>query len=205
VLLLHALGDQPELTEETTMTATVARRVLTAEDDPVVNSNLRLVLEDAGFSVCADARNGLEAVDLAHRLEPDVVLLGMGLPRLDGVEATRRIRANRDVPIVALVGRSDELAEEAVAAGAASCLHKPFTPSQVVRAVVDALAAHDPRVEGLRAESRSAIAWLVSVLGYPEGWADELERRSFARGRIWRLTATPADDDDPDLGRGETS
>jgi CheY-like chemotaxis protein len=176
------------------MTATAAARVLTAEDDPVVSSDLRLVLENAGFAVCADARNGLEAVDLARRLAPDVVLLNLALPRLDGLEATRRILADREVPIVALVGRSDELVEEAVDAGAASCLRKPFTPSQVVQALVDALAAGNPhveaRIEALREESRQALRRLVGPLGYPESWADELERRAFASGRVWKLSRT---------------
>src|SRR6478672_1900787 len=68
------------------MTAATAR-VMTVEDDPIVRADLRLVLEDAGFGVCADARDGIEAVELARLHEPDVIVLDLGLPRLDGVEA----------------------------------------------------------------------------------------------------------------------
>ena len=99
---------------------TSAATVLTVEDNPVVRADLRLVLEDAGFDVCADARDGLEAVELAREHRPDLILLDLGLPELDGVEATRRILAERDVPIVALTGRSRGLAEEAMAVGATS-------------------------------------------------------------------------------------
>ena len=109
------------------------------------------------------------------------------------------------MPVVALVGRSDELADQAVEAGVASCVRKPFTPTQVVEAVVDALAGYDPQVEALRKESRSAIAQLVRVLGYPESWADELERRAFANGRTWRVTAPAAVDEGADGRYGRES
>jgi len=154
--------------------------VLTVEDDPIVRADLRLVLETAGFEVCADARDGVEAVDLAREHEPDVILLDLGLPRLDGVEATRRILAERDVPIVALTGRSCDLAEEAVEAGATSVVRKPFEEGAVVRALHDAVVARRRR------QSRAAIGDLLKLLGYPEEWSEQLEQEAFARGRAWR-------------------
>ena len=78
--------------------------ILTVEDDAIVRADLRLVLEEAGFEVCADTRDGEEAVELARRHRPDLVLMDLGLPRVGGVEAIRRIRGNRDVPVVALTG-----------------------------------------------------------------------------------------------------
>src|SRR5262245_41521829 len=93
--------------------------VLAVEDDPIVRHDLRLVLEDAGFAV-TDAQDGAEAIELARRHEPDAILLDLALPRLDGVEAARQILAERDVPIVALTGRSRELARQAVEAGVTS-------------------------------------------------------------------------------------
>ena len=65
--------------------------VLTIEDDPIIRADLRLVVGTAGFDVCADARDGVEAIELAREQGPDVILLDLGLPRLGGVEATRRI------------------------------------------------------------------------------------------------------------------
>jgi CheY-like chemotaxis protein len=115
--------------------------VLTVEDDPIVRADLRLVLEDAGFSVCPGARDGVEAVELAREHEPDVILLDLGLPRVDGVEVTRRILAERSVPIVALTGRSGDAAERAVEAGVTSYVLKPCADGEIVQALHDALAS----------------------------------------------------------------
>jgi CheY-like chemotaxis protein len=164
------------------MSAAAVPTVLTVEDDPIVRADLRLVLEDAGFAVCPDARDGIEAVELAREHEPDVILLDLGLPRLDGVEATRRILAERDVPIVALTGRSHGLAREAVEAGASSYVLKPFQEREVVQALSDALVTRRAR-----AQSLGALTELVGLLGYPASYAADLERRAFARGAVWRV------------------
>jgi CheY-like chemotaxis protein len=161
--------------------------VLTVEDDPIVRADLRHLLEDAGFAVCADARDGVEAVVLARRHRPDVVLLDLGLPRIDGVEATRRIRRERDVPVVALTGRSRELVEQALAAGAASYVRKPFHEGELLDALMAALVAHAARaLAAQRERSRRAIAAVLRSLGQPEAWAEELEERQFRAGRLWR-------------------
>jgi CheY-like chemotaxis protein len=170
--------------EETKMRAATAT-VLTVDDDPVVRADLRLVLEDAGFEVCGDARDGVEAVELARSERPDVILLDLKLPRLDGVEATRRILGERDVPIVALTGygtERDGIAEQAVEAGVVSIVRKPFSEGAVVGAVTDAVGA----VDAVRARSREALGELVTLLGYDEEWAVDLEARAFASGRAWR-------------------
>jgi len=167
------------------MTRTATATVLTVDDDPIVRADLRLVLEDAGFDVCEDARDGVEAVELARRHRPDVIVLDLALPRLDGVEATRQILGERDVPIVALTGYSNVaggIVERAVAAGATAVVQKPFSDLTVVDAVNDALATH---AAGVRERSRETLSELVVMLGYPAEWATELEERAFAEGRIW--------------------
>src|SRR5438094_10001190 len=88
--------------EVDTMAALATASVLTVEDDPIVRADLRLILEDAGFDVCPDARDGVEAVEFAREHRPDLILIDLSLPRLDGVEATRQILSERTVPIVAL-------------------------------------------------------------------------------------------------------
>ncbi len=165
------------------MSRTTTARVMTAEDDPIVRADLRLVLEEAGFGVCAGARDGIEAVELARLHAPDVIVLDLGLPRLGGVEAMRQILSERDVPIIALTGRSTELALEAVEAGAVTYLHKPFVEHELVDTVTSALETHRRTA---RAESRAAIAEVLELVGYPEGWADDLERRAYAAGRLWK-------------------
>lgn len=169
----------------------VAPSVLTVEDNAVTRADLHLVLEEAGFDVVANARDGVEAVELAREHRPDVILLDLGLPRLDGIQASRRILAERRVPIVAVTGRSRELGEQALAAGASSYVEKPFQPKQVVEAVTAALVAHvDREVREQRAESLRAIESMVELLGYPADWAVELERNAWSRGHVWK-TADP--------------
>lgn len=167
------------------MSSTATARVMTAEDDPIVRADLRLVLEEAGFGVCAGARDGVEAVELARLHAPDVIVLDLDLPRLGGVEATRQILSERDVPIIALTGRSTELALEAVEAGAVTYLRKPFVEQELVDTVTTALDTHR---RAARAESRSAIASILELVGYPESWADDLERRAYDAGKLWRKT-----------------
>jgi CheY-like chemotaxis protein len=163
--------------------------VLTVEDDPITRAHLRLVLEDAGFEVCPDARDGVEAVELAREHRPDLILLDLGLPRLDGVSAARRILSERDVPIVALTGRSLDDAGEALAAGAMSYVLKPVAGPEIVEAVQEALrTAGAASLAAARAESRAALAHLLELLGYSEDWADELEASSFRRGKLWRIS-----------------
>jgi DNA-binding response OmpR family regulator len=169
------------------VTALAQPTVLTVEDDPFVGADLRLVLEEAGFDVCAAASDGLQAVELAREHEPDVILLDLGLPRLDGVEAARRIRAERDVPIVALTGRSRSFVERAVDAGASAYVAKPFHVDELVGALHDALVSHRAdRLSAVRQESLDAITELVGLLGYPRDWAVDLEERAFGAGRVWR-------------------
>jgi CheY-like chemotaxis protein len=164
-------------------------RVLTVEDDPIVRADLRVVLEDAGFDVCADARDGVEAVEMARLHLPDVIVLDLGLPRLDGIAATRQILREREVPIVALTGRSRMDAAEALDAGAVSCLRKPFVVSELVETVTTTVSTSDDSgVRNARATSRAAIAEVCSLLGYPGEWADELERRAYRSGRLWRMS-----------------
>ena len=159
--------------------------VLTVEDDPIVRADLRLVLETAGFDVCPDARDGVEAIELAREHEPDVILLDLGLPRLGGVDATRLILADRDVPIVALTGMSGALLDEAMEAGVTSVVRKPFAEGAVVHALQDAVIGRQRRT------SRAAIAELLGLLGYPEDWSGELEQAAYNRGLVWRLSSPP--------------
>jgi two-component system, response regulator PdtaR len=167
-----------------------AATVLTVDDDPIVRADLRLVLEDAGYTVCEDARNGIEAVELARTQRPDLILLDLAMPLLDGVEATRRIMEERPVPIVVLTGHAGVeggIADRALEAGAVSVVRKPFSENAVVGAVRDALGTPAlPDVAAERAASRAAIAEIVGSMGYPSSWADELEARAFRSGNVWR-------------------
>jgi response regulator NasT len=150
------------------MPALTTARVLTVEDDPLVRADLRLILEDAGYEVCPEARDGVEAVEVAREHRPDLVLIELGLPRLDGVEATRRILDERDVPIVALTGdRGGDLVGRAVEAGAVGYVLKPFSEAQLVETVSAVLA---DRVERDEDERRGHLIMIESMqrAGYSE-------------------------------------
>jgi two-component system, response regulator PdtaR len=135
--------------------AAPATTVLTVEDDPIVRADLRLVLEEAGFDVCEDARDGVEAIELSRRYRPDLVLMDLGLPRVDGVEAIRRIRRERDVPVVALTGHTGgDVVERALEAGASAFVLKPFHVDRLVgtvsRAIEEDRTRKDEAAEGAR-------------------------------------------------------
>src|ERR671915_2605282 len=93
-------------------------RILIAEDETIIRLDLRELLERAGFEICAEARDGVEAVDLAREHVPDLAILDVKMPRLDGIEAARRILAERPIPVVMLTAYGqDELVSRAVEAG----------------------------------------------------------------------------------------
>src|SRR5438094_296426 len=109
---------------------------LFAEDEKGTGVDLRELLEQAGFEVCAEARDGLEAVELAREAEPDVAVLDVKMPRLDGIEAARRILEERPIPIVMLTAYGqDELVSRAVEAGVFGYLVKPFRESDLLPAI----------------------------------------------------------------------
>ena len=154
------------------MPAQSPARILTVEDDPIVRADLRLVLEDAGFDVLPDARDGVEAVDHAREHRPDLILIDLGLPRLSGVEATRQILGERDVPIVALTGHRDgELVDEALDAGAVGHVLKPFHDRQLVETLRIALTER-----ALRNDENERRRQLLLI--------DSLVRRGYAEAQI---------------------
>ena len=120
------------------------RSVLIAEDETIIRIDLRGQLEEAGYVVCGEARDGKEAVELARATEPDIVLLDVKMPDLDGIEAARRILQARSVPILLLTAYTDEkLVQRAGAAGVFAYLVKPYNPNELVPAIETAVARHE--------------------------------------------------------------
>jgi CheY-like chemotaxis protein len=115
-------------------------RVLIAEDETLIRLDLRRLLEGAGFELCAEARDGREAVALAIAHRPDVVILDVKMPQLDGVEAARQILADRPVPIVLLTAYAyGELISRALDAGVVGYVVKPFAERELISAVRGAI------------------------------------------------------------------
>src|SRR3989454_9825828 len=132
-----------------------AMRVLVAEDETIIRLDLRDLLERAGFEVCAEARDGEEAVELARSEEPDVAVLDVKMPRLDGIEAARRILDERPIPIVMLTAYGqEELVSRAIEAGVFGYLVKPFRETDLLPAIQTARARYD-ELSALREEAES--------------------------------------------------
>jgi two-component system, response regulator PdtaR len=119
-------------------------RVLVGEDESLIRLDLKAMLERAGFEVCAEARDGMEALELARSQQPDLAVLDVKMPHLDGIEAARRILEERPIPIVMLTAYGqEELVARAVEAGVFGYLVKPFREQDLVPALATAQARHE--------------------------------------------------------------
>ncbi|MDX3697872.1 response regulator transcription factor [Streptomyces europaeiscabiei] len=117
---------------------TCSPRVVIADDQALVRTGFRMILTADGIDVVAEATNGTEAVDAVRRTRPDVVLMDIRMPELDGLEATRRILTGTDHEprvIVLTTFDLDRYVYAALSAGAAGFLLKDTTPEHLVAAV----------------------------------------------------------------------
>ena len=126
-----------------TVTASTQRRVLVAEDEALIRLDLKEMLEEEGYDVVGEAGDGEQAVKLAEELKPDLVILDVKMPVLDGISAAEQIVARRIAPVVMLTAFSQrELVERAVDAGAMAYLVKPFAKSDLLPTIEVAVSRH---------------------------------------------------------------
>jgi response regulator NasT len=178
-------------------------RILVAEDETIIRLDLCDMLKRAGFDVCAEARDGEEAVELARTEQPDLAIMDVKMPRLDGIEAARRILAERPIPIVMLTAYGQqELVSRAIDAGVFGYLVKPFREQDLLPAIATARARHD-ELAALREETesltealaaRKAIERAKGLLMAKEGLTEEdafarLRKASQASGRPLKVIA----------------
>ncbi len=178
-------------------------RILVAEDETIIRLDLRALLEQAGYEVCGEARDGVEAVELARELEPDLAVMDVKMPRLDGIDAARRILEERPIPIVMVTAYGqDEIVSRAVEAGVFGYLVKPFREQDLLPAIHTARARHD-ELQALRAEAesladalaaRKSIERAKGVLMAKEGLTEQeaferLRRASQVSGRPLKVVA----------------
>ena len=157
-----------------TETATPApRSVVIAEDEALIRMDLAEMLTEEGYDVVGEAGDGAKAVELAEALRPDLVILDVKMPVLDGITAAERIASKRIAPVVILTAFSQrDLVERARDAGAMAYLVKPFSQSDLVPAIEMAvsrfaeLALLESQVSDLhdRLETRKAVDRAKSVL-----------------------------------------
>jgi len=154
-------------------TTGTARTVVIAEDEVLIRMDLAEMLTDEGYDVVGQAGDGATAVELAERLRPDLVILDVKMPILDGIAAAEQIAGQRIAPVVILTAFSQrDLVERARDAGAMAYLVKPFTQVDLVPAIEMALSRFaelsmlEAEVADLteRLETRKAVERAKSLL-----------------------------------------
>ena len=155
------------------MPDTPTRRVLVAEDEALIRLDLKEMLEEEGYAVVGEAADGEQAVEMAGRLRPDLVILDVKMPKMDGIAAAERIAGERVAPVVILTAFSQrDLVERAREAGAMAYLVKPFQKKDLVPTIEMAtsrfaeIVALEQEVSGLqeRLEARKIIERAKGVL-----------------------------------------
>ena len=137
-------------------------RILIAEDETIIRLDVRTLLEKAGHEVVAEARDGEEAVALAAEHDPDLIVMDVRMPHLDGIEAARQISNRRPVPIVMLTAYAEEdLVTRASEAGAFAYLVKPFREVDHLPALHTARARFE-ELSALREEAADLAEALAS-------------------------------------------
>jgi two-component system KDP operon response regulator KdpE len=153
-------------------------KILVADDEPKIRLFIRANLEARGYEVHL-AQDGIEAIEIAERVLPDVIVLDVNMPRMDGIEACRRIRQWADMPIIILSVRGDERDKvRALEEGADDYVTKPFGVEELIARV---------RV-ALRRSAGSTIAAPVFTAGDLE--VDLSRRVVKRRGQVVKLTRT---------------
>lgn len=130
-------------------------RILIADDESIIRMDLREMLTHMGHDVVGEAGDGEEAVNLARDLDPDLVFLDIKMPRVDGLEALRRMNGEGIRPVVVLTAFSERsVIEQAIELGAKAYLVKPFESANLLPAIHLAMA-HSSELRALRDENAS--------------------------------------------------
>ena len=116
-------------------------RLVVAEDEVLIRADIVETLEEGGHTVVGETGNGEQAVELVTQLQPDLVVMDLKMPKMDGIQAARQITDESDAAVLVLTAFSDkQLVEDAADAGTIAYLVKPFQPPQLLAAVEVALA-----------------------------------------------------------------
>ena len=123
------------------MTTTMPVRVLIVDDNEDLRMTLRSILNMLNHTVAGEAKNGTQAIALAQRLKPDIIVMDVSMPGMDGITAARKIQAVQPTPVILLTAMdTPELVEQARDAGVVAYLVKPPEASDLQRAIVITLA-----------------------------------------------------------------
>jgi DNA-binding NarL/FixJ family response regulator len=165
-------------------------RILIADDQALVRAGFKMILDaEDDLDVVGEAVDGLQAVELCRRLKPDVVLMDIRMPELDGIEATRRVVSDGDAPVRVLMLTTFDLNEyvyEALRAGASGFLLKDVPPEQLaagIRVVAGGEALLAPSITKRLIEEFAAVA---PAMPEPPRGMDELTAREL---EVFKLVA----------------
>ena len=123
-----------------------ALRVVVVEDEGLIRMDVVATLQEAGYEVVGEGADGEEAIKLATELEPDLVVMDIKMPKLDGISAAEKI-AELKIPVVLLTAFSQsDLVDRAAEAGAMAYVTKPFKPTDLLPAIQIALSRHEELV-----------------------------------------------------------
>jgi DNA-binding NarL/FixJ family response regulator len=165
----------------------VTTRVLVADDQALVRAGFRKLLESAdGLEVVGEAADGLEAVDRVRRLKPDVVLMDIRMPRLDGIEATRRLAGEGARVLILTTFGLDEYVYEALRAGASGFMLKDAPPEELL-AAIEVVARGDALIAP--AVTRSVIAEFVRRGPPPQRSSPSLDELTAREREVLALLA----------------
>ncbi len=116
-------------------------RIIIADDEPIIRLDLRKMLEDVGYEVISEAGDGAKAVEAARTLNPDVIILDIKMPHMDGIDAAKIISDEKIAPVLLLTAYSQvDLVSRAKEAGVFSYLVKPFKEADLVPAIEIAIS-----------------------------------------------------------------
>jgi AmiR/NasT family two-component response regulator len=183
--------------------APAPRRVLLAEDEALIRLDLKEMLQEEGYEVVGEVGDGESAVRLAEQLRPDLIILDVKMPGMDGITAAERIAANRIAPVVILTAFSQrDLVERARDAGAMAYLVKPFQKRDLLPAIEMAVSRHaeivslESEVSTLseRLEARKIVERAKGVLQVEHGLSEPeafrwIQRTSMNRRSTMRSVA----------------
>jgi AmiR/NasT family two-component response regulator len=176
-------------------------RVIIAEDEALIRLDLKEMLEEEGYSVVAEVGDGQQAVDRATELRPDLVILDIQMPVLDGLSAAGQIASARIAPVIVLTAfRQRELVERARDAGAMAYLVKPFSKNdlvpaiEVARARFSEMTALDGEVRTLeeRLETRKVVEKAKGLLMAEQGISEAEAFRWIQRTAMNQRTSMKA-------------
>jgi response regulator NasT len=156
------------------------RRIVVAEDESLIRMDIVETLKDQGFDVVGEAGDGLKAIELAKQLKPDLMVMDIKMPDMDGLSAAEQIAQLR-IPVVFLTAfNQQELVSRASEVGALAFLVKPFSPDDLLPAIEVAISRHqqltqlEMEVSDLteRLETRKLVERAKGVLGVQMGLSE---------------------------------